>query len=71
MKIEILRSVMISGELAEAGSFPEVSVADANLLIGMGKARLVTEAPAAAPAPEAEAPKKSRKSTAPATSEED
>jgi hypothetical protein len=46
-------------------------VADANLLIGMGKARLVIEAPAAAPAPEAEAPKKGRKSTAPATSEED
>jgi hypothetical protein len=69
MKIEILRSVMISGELAEAGSFPEVSVADANLLIGMGKARLVTETPAA-PAPEPEAPKKSRK-PAPAASEED
>lgn len=66
MKIEILRSVMIAGELAEAGSFPEVGQAVANLLIGMGKARL---APEPAPAPEPEAPKRSRKSTA--TSEED
>ena len=39
MKIEILRPVMISGEPASAGSFVEVSIADANLLIGMGKAR--------------------------------
>jgi len=39
MKIEILRPVMISGEPASAGSFVEVTIADANLLIGMGKAR--------------------------------
>jgi hypothetical protein len=70
MKIEILRSVMISGELAEAGSFPEVTVADANLLIGMGKARLFVEA-APAPVLEVEAPKKSRKPAAPTASEED
>ena len=66
MRIEILRSVMISGERAEAGSFVEVSVADANLLIGMGKARLapeVVEAPK--PAAEPEAPKKSRKPAPP------
>ena len=68
MKIEILRSVMISGERAEAGSFSEVSVADANLLIGMGKARLAPEVMAA---PEPEAPKKSRKPAAPTASEED
>jgi hypothetical protein len=70
MKIEILRSVMISGELAEAGSFSEVTVADANLLIGMGKARLAPEV-APAPEPEPEAPKKSRKPAAPTASEED
>ncbi len=70
MKIEILRSVMISGERAEAGSLAEVTVADANLLIGMGKARLAPEvAPELEPQPEA--PKKSRKPAAPAASEED
>jgi hypothetical protein len=62
---------MISGELAEAGSLSEVSVADANLLIGMGKARLAPEV-VAAPEPEPEAPKKSRKpAAAPTASEED
>lgn len=70
MKIEILRSVMIAGELAEAGSFPEVGQTVANLLIGMGKARLFAE-PAPAPKPEVEAPKKGRKPAAPAPSEED
>lgn len=58
MKIEILSSVMIAGESAEAGSFVEVSVADANLLIGMNKARL---APEPEPEPEPEAPKRGRK----------
>jgi hypothetical protein len=70
MKIEILRSVMISGERAEAGSFAEVSASDANLLIGMGKARLAPEV-VAAPEPEVEAPKKGRKPAAPIASEED
>lgn len=60
MRIEILRSVMISGESVSAGSFAEVSVADANLLIGMNKARL---APEPEPEPEPEAPKRGRKST--------
>ena len=49
MKIEILRPVMISGEPASAGSFVEVTIADANLLIGMGKAR---KAEAQEPKPE-------------------
>ncbi len=65
MKVEILRSVMISGEPVSAGSLVEVSPADANLLLGMGKARLAPE-----PAPETEAPKKGRKSTATAPTEE-
>jgi hypothetical protein len=38
MRIEILRQVMISGESASAGSFIEVNEADANLLVGSGKA---------------------------------
>lgn len=66
MRIEILRSVMISGESVSAGSFVEISVADANLLIGMNKARL---APEPEPEPEPEAPKRGRKSTT-TTSEE-
>lgn len=71
MKIEILRSVMISGELAEAGSFVEVTLAEANLLIGLGKARFAPEEePAPEVQPEPEAPKKSRKPAPPAPSEE-
>lgn len=66
MRIEILRSVMISGEPALAGSFLEVSEADANLLIGMNKAQL---APEPEPQPEPEAPKRVRKTT-PAPSQE-
>jgi len=59
MKIEILRSVMISGEPAKAGSTIEVSAADANLLIGMNKAQA---APEPEPALKPEAPKQGRKS---------
>jgi len=40
MRIEILRQVMVSGESVAAGSFIEVSEADANLLVGSGKAVL-------------------------------
>lgn len=58
MRIEILSSVMISGESVEAGSLVEVSPADANLLINSNKARL---APEPEPEPEPEAPKRSRK----------
>ncbi len=38
MKVEILRSVMISGEPADAGSILEVEDSDAATLIGLGKA---------------------------------
>lgn len=62
MKVEILRSVMISGEPVLAGSLVEVSLTDANLLIGMNKARIAPE-PATEPEPEPEAPKRGRKST--------
>lgn len=62
MKIEILRSVMISGESVPAGSLVEVSATDANLLIGMSKARIAPE-PTVEPQPEPEAPKRGRKST--------
>lgn len=68
MRIEILRSVMISGELASAGSFAEVSVADANLLIGTNKARL---APESEPEPEPEAPKRGRKPAQTTSAQED
>lgn len=66
---------MISGEPVSAGSFIEVDVATANLLIGMGKAAVAVEAPVAAPEPaamvepELEPAKPARKAraTAPAT----
>ncbi len=72
MKIEILRSVMISGERAEAGSFVEVTLAQENLLVGMGKALFAREEePVAKTEPEPEAPKRSRKPAQLVTSEED
>lgn len=39
MHVELLRNVMINGESRSAGSLVELSVADANLLIGNGKAQ--------------------------------
>lgn len=72
MHVELLRNVMINGESRSAGSLVELSVADANLLIGTGKAQVVAE-----PAPEeeslpvvvhedaAEAPRPRRKYTRP------
>jgi hypothetical protein len=75
MRVEILRSVMISGEPALAGSFVEVSLSDAQLLINLGKARKAEAAvaevkaePKAAPAPEPKAeveakPKRTRSTT--------
>lgn len=62
MRIEILRSVMVSGEPVSAGSTLEVIPSIANLLIGMNKAQLAPE-PEPAPAPEPEAPKRGRKPT--------
>lgn len=60
MKIEILSSVMISGESVKAGSLVEVSKDHACLLISSNKARLAPE-PKPEPEPEPEAPKRSRK----------
>ena len=62
MRIQILRSVMVSGEPVSAGSILEATPADANLLIGMNKAQLAPE-PEPAPTPEPEAPKRGRKPT--------
>jgi hypothetical protein len=69
MRIEILRSVMVSGEPVQAGSLIEVSLSDANLLIGMGKACFAPAEPV--PQPEPDAPKRTRKSTTTIASEED
>lgn len=70
MRIEVLRSVVISGEPVQAGSFVEVSTADANLLIGMNKAQIAIEPePQPEPEPKPEAPKRSRKNTQPASEE--
>ncbi len=54
MRVEIKRSVMISGEPATAGSFVELEDAAAMLLIGMGKAVFAPAESAPAPAPEPE-----------------
>lgn len=72
MKIEILRSVMVSGEPVPAGSFIELDDANANLLIGMGKAVIAAEPPAASALaivdePEAEPAKPVRKARTTAT----
>lgn len=64
MKIEILRQVMISGEPALVGSIHEVSYPETQLLIGMGKAKLVPEVEEVKEEPkpvEVEAPKRGRK----------
>lgn len=53
---------MICGKPVKAGEVVEVSIADGNMLIGMGKAKLATPAEAE-PEPVVEAPRKSRKST--------
>ena len=39
MRLEITRNVMINGEPVKAGSFVEVELGIANLLIGSGKAK--------------------------------
>jgi len=54
MRVEIKRSVMISGESVKAGSFAEVEDAVAMLLIGMGKAVYAPAEPAPEPKPEPE-----------------
>jgi len=51
MRVEIKRSVMISGEPATAGSFVELEDAAAMLLIGMGKAVFAPAEPAPEPEP--------------------
>lgn len=43
MRVEIIRNVMISGEPVKAGSFVDVEIAVANLLIGSGKAKVASE----------------------------
>jgi hypothetical protein len=77
MKVEILRSVMVSGEPVAAGSFLDLDDSVAHLLIGMGKAAIAAEAPATpaepdpAPVVESEAepakPARRARTTAPAT----
>ena len=73
MKVEILRQVMISGEPASVGSIHEISYAEAQLLIGMGKAKLAPEVEEAKEEPkpvEVEAPKRGRKAAQPQSSED-
>jgi hypothetical protein len=58
MNIQILRTTMAGGELVRAGATITASVADARLLINMGKAIAATAAADFAPEPEEPAPPK-------------
>ena len=73
MHVEILRNVMINGESITVGSLLELNVADTNLLVGTGKAKVV-DAPAP-PAPEEPAPQeapapRTRRSKSPTSPQE-
>jgi hypothetical protein len=73
MHVEILRNVMINGELAAAGSLVELNVADTNLLVGMGKAKVV-DAPAPTapqePSPQEAPAPRTRRSKSPTSPQE-
>jgi uncharacterized membrane protein len=58
MDIQILRTTMAGGELVRAGATITATLADARLLIGMGKAIAATVAAEIAPEPEPVAPKR-------------
>ena len=57
MRVEITRNVMISGESVKAGSFVDVELVVANLLINSGKAK-VASAPEPEPKPKLEVQQK-------------
>tara|TARA_B100001939_G_C16944203_1_gene619537 strand:- start:2989 stop:3228 length:240 start_codon:yes stop_codon:yes gene_type:complete len=61
MRVEITRNVMINGESVKAGSFVEVELGIANLLIGSDKAKLSPE-PEPKPEPKLEIQQKPVKS---------
>ena len=52
MEIEILRTTMVGGQLARVGAKVDASLADARLLIGIGKAVAASIAAEFAPEPE-------------------
>lgn len=52
MEIEILRTTMVGGQLARVGAKVDASLADARLLIGIGKAIVATVATVIEPEPE-------------------
>lgn len=59
MKIQILKDTMAGGQLVRAGDTITANPADARLLIGLGKAVEVADAPApVAPLEPVEAPKR-------------
>lgn len=51
MKLRITSSCIVSGEHAEAGSIVDVDKAEAEILLGAGRAVIHREAPAAPAAP--------------------
>jgi len=61
MKIRILRQTMADGCVVRMGDVIEASPDDARLLIGIGKAEQVTEAPVIEPIKPTPTPSKRRK----------
>jgi hypothetical protein len=61
MKIRILRQTMAGGCVVRMGDVIEASPDDARLLIGIGKAEQITEAPVKEPVKTTPTPSKRRK----------
>ena len=62
MLIQVLRQTMLAGRVVRVGDVIEASPDDARLLIGIGKAEQVTEAPVKEPVKTTPTPSKRRKS---------
>ena len=63
MLIEVTKTTMVGGQLARAGSTVEASNADAQLLIGIGKA--ITATIAVDPEPDSQPPKRRTRNVIP------
>ena len=61
MLIQVLRQTMLAGQVVRVGDVIEASPDDARLLIGIGKAEQVTEAPVKEPVKTTPTPSKRRK----------
>ena len=62
MLIQVLRQTMLAGRVVRVGDVIEASPDDARLLIGIGKAEQIIEAPVEEPTKTTPTPSKRRKS---------